>query len=414
MNFDNLTDERFCIIKDLEVSERNIDNTKKYIIKNPRTNKFFILGQAQYKLLMAFDGTRTLKEIVEYMNSINLKISLEQVEKFTDKLKNMKVFIDREEEALMNKKKIEMQSGKTLFQRLLFIKIPIVNPDSFIKKLLSKVNFIFSPFFLSLMVLYIIFAISIYIFKFSPWKSSLISNSLSENIMIIVILYMITIFSSVFHEIAHALTCKKFGGKVSEMGFIIIYFRPGLFCNISDSYLFKEKKHRIYVSIAGIILDIIVWSTIILIGYLFKLNGSNLNFMPAFGFYGIITILLELNPLIKLDGYYALTEIIGIYNLRENSFNYLKSIFFKNNITAAVNKKHKRIYRRYSIFATVYSTWLIFYTLYILFKYLILKLNTPGMIIATIILIILFCDLIAKILLAMLKVFKSNWGNMGD
>lgn len=409
----SLIEETFSRLKGLEVTERYEENKKSFFVKNPLTNKFFILAETQYKLLMAFDGNKTINEVVDYMGNMGLKLSFDQVEKFKDKLISMKLLSSGDEEVSLDKKRIETQSGKTFFQRLLFIKIPVVNPDSFVEKVLKKVGFIFSPLFLVLMAAYVVLGISVYAYEFSPWTADLITNSPSKNIMIIAIMYFITIVASVFHEMAHALTCKKYGGKVNEMGLLIIYFRPGLFCNISDSYLFKQKKHRVYVSMAGIILDFIVWSTIILVGYFFNLNGFNVYFMPAFGIYGLVTILLELNPLIKLDGYYTLTEVVNIYNLREKSFHYLKNIFSKNTLNSTISKKEKRVYSAYSSFAAVYSTWLIFYTFYILIKYLILKLNTLGMIIAIVILGFLFYDLIRKILLSILKIFTNSCKSIG-
>ena len=45
--------------------------------------------------------------------------------------------------------------------------------------------------------------------------------------------------------LAHGLTCKHFGGRVREIGFLLIYFQPAFFCNVSDAWLFPEKSKRI-------------------------------------------------------------------------------------------------------------------------------------------------------------------------
>jgi len=45
----------------------------------------------------------------------------------------------------------------------------------------------------------------------------------------------------VAHEFAHGLTCKHFGGRVREIGFMLIYLQPAFFCNVSDAWLFPEK-----------------------------------------------------------------------------------------------------------------------------------------------------------------------------
>lgn len=62
------------------------------------------------------------------------------------------------------------------------------------------------------------------------------------------------------HEFAHALTCKRFGGEVHEIGFLLLYFQPAFYCNISDAWLFPEKSKRLWVTFAGAYLETFVWS----------------------------------------------------------------------------------------------------------------------------------------------------------
>ena len=50
---------------------------------------------------------------------------------------------------------------------------------------------------------------------------------------------------SVAHEVAHSLMCKRFGGEVHEMGFMLIYFQPALYTNVSDAWLFPERRKRL-------------------------------------------------------------------------------------------------------------------------------------------------------------------------
>src|SRR5262249_11948319 len=61
------------------------------------------------------------------------------------------------------------------------------------------------------------------------------------------------------HEFAHGLTCCHFGGKVQEVGFMLIYFQPAFFCDVSDSWMFPSKKHRMLVTMAGGYFQLVVW-----------------------------------------------------------------------------------------------------------------------------------------------------------
>ena len=73
--------------------------------------------------------------------------------------------------------------------------------------------------------------------------------------MVSVVVYCVTMM----HEFAHGLTCRYFGGKVREVGFMLIYFMPALYCNVSDAWMFTERRQRIWVMAAGGYFQLIVW-----------------------------------------------------------------------------------------------------------------------------------------------------------
>jgi putative peptide zinc metalloprotease protein len=53
------------------------------------------------------------------------------------------------------------------------------------------------------------------------------------------------------HELGHAFTCKYFGGEVHELGFMLLYFQPAFYCNVSDAWSFPERRARLWVTAAG-------------------------------------------------------------------------------------------------------------------------------------------------------------------
>jgi hypothetical protein len=53
----------------------------------------------------------------------------------------------------------------------------------------------------------------------------------------------LTLFAvTMLHESAHGLTCKHFGGQVHEIGFLLMFFMPCFYCNVSDAWLFRERS----------------------------------------------------------------------------------------------------------------------------------------------------------------------------
>src|SRR5207249_5184560 len=70
------------------------------------------------------------------------------------------------------------------------------------------------------------------------------------------------------HEFAHGLTCCHFGGKVKEVGFMLIYFQPAFYCDVSDSWMFPSKRQRMWVTFEGVYFQLFFWMLITIILYI--------------------------------------------------------------------------------------------------------------------------------------------------
>jgi multidrug resistance efflux pump len=165
------------------------------------------------------------------------------------------------------------------------------------------------------------------------------------------------------HEFAHGLTCKHFGGEVHEIGFLLLYFQPAFYCNVSDAWLFPEKSKRLWVMFAGAYSEIFIWSLATLTWRLTE-PDTWVSFlaMIVMATSGIKSI-FNMNPLIKLDGYYLLSDYLEIPNLRQRSIGYVKAaikrVWGSTGDAANVAQRERRIYLTYGVLATIYSSWLL-------------------------------------------------------
>jgi putative peptide zinc metalloprotease protein len=166
------------------------------------------------------------------------------------------------------------------------------------------------------------------------------------------------------HEFAHGLTCKRFGGQVHEIGFLLIYFQPAFYCNVSDAWLFPRKSSRLWVTFAGAYLEIVVWASATLVWSIVDIDtGLSFLALVIMTTSGIKT-LFNLNPLIKLDGYYLLSDYLEIPNLRQKSVEYLRMLVTRGwrttmSRTSELSPRERRIYIVYGLLASVYSIWLL-------------------------------------------------------
>ena len=129
-------------------------------------------------------------------------------------------------------------------------------------------------------------------------------------------LWLVVFSVTTMHEFSHGLTCRHFGGKVREVGFMLIYFQPAFYCDVSDSWMFPSKRQRMWVTFAGGYFQLILWGVCTLIWRITDTDSLiNQIVLTAVVFAGLQT-LVNFNPLIKLDGYYMLSDYLEIPNLR--------------------------------------------------------------------------------------------------
>lgn len=131
----------------------------------------------------------------------------------------------------------------------------------------------------------------------------------------------------VFHEFAHGMTCKAFGGRATEVGVLMVYyFLPALYCNVSGIHLIPKRRQRLWVIAAGVYWQFLVGAFSLLAW--FSLAPHTLPADVAFVFLlgSVLDVFFNANPLIKLDGYYFLSQLLRLPNLMDRSRAYWRGV----------------------------------------------------------------------------------------
>ena len=146
-----------------------------------------------------------------------------------------------------------------------------------------------------------------------------VNDSFGLGIVVLVLANFVVLF---WHESGHALTCKSFGRLIRKAGMMFYYGMPAFFVDVSDMWM-APRVPRILVSLAGPIVNVIIGSTlVILVAVLPPSMGTQVLFQAAFVAY--LGALLNLNPLLELDGYYVLMDWLEMPELRQKSFAFVR------------------------------------------------------------------------------------------
>lgn len=202
------------------------------------------------------------------------------------------------------------------------IKFLSINPDQWLTSMLPVIRTLLHPIAIVIYT-FLILSAGVLLVNDQTILTALSINQLGIGSYITI--YIMLLMTTVVHEIAHGMVCKHYGGRVKQMGAMLFYLSPAMFCDVSDTYKFKKKSHKLAVLFAGIYSQWIMTSIALVIYY--TLASFQMH-IPVLFFYGMANLglsIINMLPLVKLDGYWMLSHGLGIVNLRTKAFH----AFFK-------------------------------------------------------------------------------------
>ncbi len=340
---------------DLIISRQEFEKTTYYVIKDPITQKFFRIKEFEYFITQNLDGETPPEEVVErFRKNFNVPLPLETLTKFIQRLEGLGFLEGEVSESDLAKLQYEK---RTFPGKLLFVKLKGFDPDQFLNRIMRYGQVLFTP---SLLVLSLIIILLAALITISNWGDLGYSFTGIFKIATILKIWIAIFLVVVLHEFAHALTCKHFGGEVHEMGFLLLYLQPCFYCNVSDTYLFKKKSQRLWVTFAGAYCQVIVWAVATILWRITALDTGLNGFLFVLVITSGVTVLFNFNPLIKLDGYYLLTDYLEIPNLRKKAFEYISAVLKRRFLkqtdpVVKASPRTRKIYLRYGVLSLLYS-----------------------------------------------------------
>jgi len=279
-----------------------------FLVADAESDRFFYCNKKAYLYLMALN---TGTSIAEY--SAERRLSLEnclELEPLLLKLINFQMLDG------LSPVKVPF-SFKSIIIQPFAIKIPLFNPSKLLQSLKWLGKFLFSSSFFVLFSLLLCW-VSIQVFTHwgeiqFHWESRFFEAS---NWGLMALAYIVL---KALHEMAHGLAVTHYGGRVRECGLFFIVFMPLPYVNTSASYLFPKRSQRVLVGCAGMQLEFTL-AMLAIIGWLNLETGLAKDFLFSVAFVGSFsTLIFNLNPLMKFDGYYILSDLTGVINLNERS-----------------------------------------------------------------------------------------------
>ena len=324
------------------------------VIKDPTARRFFRFGEVEHFVAQQLDGSTPLDVVRRRVEErFDRPLDEETLRRLVEQFSRFRLLDDGVEQR-------EEQHARRVNGSLLYIRARAFNPDRCLDWLVKRTNFVFTRTFVLTSAALMLAALTVVAVDWPQFTADLGRLYRFDALLLawVPVLSVTTV-----HEFAHGVTCKRFGGQVNEIGFLLLYFQPCFFCNVSDAWLIPEKSKRLWVTFAGAYSEMLVWS-VATFAWRITETDTWINFVALVVMATSGTkSLFNLNPLIKLDGYYLLSDYLEIPNLRQKSVAALKTrarkVWDLSADAFRVRGREQWIYLGYGALATSYSTTLI-------------------------------------------------------
>jgi putative peptide zinc metalloprotease protein len=357
-----------------------------WIVKDPDATKYYSFEEGAWELIQLFDGTRTLKDIHDAYQARFPGETIEPslVPEYEEMLRGIGLLRQSAvERSLQELSWIKDARRRTAEQKaegfnIMMIPFHVFDPNEFMNRTQKYVRWIWRPPTVLLSLIFIAMMTGVIVEHFGTiWAQTLeLYAFLRKPFWDAVQFFAILCCIGLVHEMAHGYVCKFYGGDVHDIGVALLYFMPAFYCDTTDSLLFPNKWHRLWVMLAGMYIEAIICC--IATGLWVASYPDTLIHELAYKlmlFTGISTIFFNINPLRKIDGYYALASVLEIPELREDSFAYLGALLKRHvlrlNVEVPVlSRRKRRIFLVYGVLAVafmlaiMYFIALIFYNFY--------------------------------------------------
>ncbi len=208
------------------------------------------------------------------------------------------------------------------FRNPLAIRIPVFDPDNFIRATTWLIRPLFSWFGVLLWLVVVCGGVFVALQNFDALQNNVADRALtSGNLLIIIAIYPLV---KAVHELGHAYAVRHWGGDVHEIGIMFLVFMPVPYVDASASSAFRSKWQRAAVAAAGIVVELFLAGAAVLLWVQMEPGLMRAAVMNVMLLAGVSTLFFNGNPLLRFDGYYVLADLVEIPNLGIRSTQYLQ------------------------------------------------------------------------------------------
>lgn len=324
-----------------------------YLVHDPVTQSYHHIGVTQYAFVSAIDGSRSIEQIVNQVSTMmpDHPISESQAEQTSRWLldQNLAFAIDHRGERIQSGERLRSQASATRKREVseranpLFTKVRLGDPGPWLDRVSPKFFWMFSKPTIAITALLMIVAV------YLLWQDSASVTRWLRGIVdadSAVWLMVCFVGLKIVHEFGHAVACHRVGGRVRETGVVFILFVPIPYVDVTSTWQLSDRRKRMLVSAAGMMVEMSVASIAAIAWALASDEVVRFHLLNLVLMGTLTTLLFNANFLMRFDGYFLLSDWVGIANLAPKSrqcvMAYVRNFFLGQSVSLPADQQAQK------------------------------------------------------------------------
>lgn len=297
-----------------------------WTLYDPAGNKYYKIGWLEFECLRRFDQCKNAAELVALMEKETpLHPDEDTVAALVSFLVLHNLVVTSGDGASKHfgdeKERRHKEWWETMLHGYLFFTVPLFKPQRFLEKTFPYIKFLFTRQFMTAATCLFLYGVFLSVQRFDEFITTFMNYF---NIEGVILFLVATFIVKVFHELGHAYTATKYGVPVTVMGVAVMVLYPVLYSETTNAWKLQNRRHRMYIAASGVMTELVLASVALVMWHVLTPGiAQSLCFMIAVVSL-LASVVVNFNPLMRFDGYYIFSDLVGVDNLQDRSFAFAK------------------------------------------------------------------------------------------
>lgn len=297
------------------------DGAPRWLLHDRVRNRYFTLSMEALALIRHWQPGRTLDEMVTHLAQCGLTHEPDEIRALIDFLIGNHLVLARSEGAsnyfAQQQRRDRKGVLRWLIHNYLFIRIPLLRPDRWLARLTPRLAWLFTPIAHKTVLLLGLLGGLLVLRQWDEFSATFLYFFSLEGIA----LYGLTlVIVKSAHEMGHALVSHRLGCRVASMGVAFLVMFPVLYTDTTDAWKLRSRRDRLRIVTAGVRTELYL---ALLATFLWGILPDGALRSAAFFVATtswITSLLVNISPFLRFDGYYAFSDLLGVENLQQRAF----------------------------------------------------------------------------------------------